>query len=532
MKRLSLIILLLFPSFFISAQGVVRSAVDNAIPGDNVLRFYRLAIPVTNNAFEEDFGSDYDEVVAFWRECEEFVNKVFVPVGFCFDVIEDSRLLVSSRYDDYGVFELDTDLLNSVIGSDEYDIGMWVTHRPEESENTGQSAACGAYSQYAKGTGYAKPDCWVVAHEIGHLLGADHTMPGEGSLMDNAGEFLSYPSIVKIREACMSQNAAYYSDAQRTRLVGNNAGGNYVYGVKVSANAPCFVQDKMRNVYRIPQGSCLSIELFAEDADDDRLKFMSTGDDVEMIASLPPQEGNIIEYRPKYSADIFYPEYFYPVMGTDIPMLEPGSYGLKLLVYDHPADCSLETMMGAPFYCNYAVWNAAVEVLPGSGFAVSLSPRKECYTAGESVAVEWNGDCFSADSRLRVTMSADYGATFAYLLAESVPARDGSCTVNIPDVNIGNVDVDFITAVRSMPGGIIRVEEIGGAAFMLTAVSPDMGGSFNVTGAAGTSIGKVVTDGFSGEVYDLQGRRVTTGTASLAPGVYVRDGKKYLVNEW
>ena len=32
--------------------------VNNAIPGDNVLRFYRMAIPVTHTAFEESFEKE------------------------------------------------------------------------------------------------------------------------------------------------------------------------------------------------------------------------------------------------------------------------------------------------------------------------------------------------------------------------------------------------------------------------------------------------------------------------------------------
>ena len=55
---------------------------QNAIPGDNVMRYYKAAVPVTRSSFEEDFSSDEAAVKQFWSDVEEYLNKVYVPLGF------------------------------------------------------------------------------------------------------------------------------------------------------------------------------------------------------------------------------------------------------------------------------------------------------------------------------------------------------------------------------------------------------------------------------------------------------------------
>lgn len=541
--RVAILAVCMFLVAFATAQ--TRAVVNDAVPGDNVLRFYRMAVPVTYTAFDRDFNGDYDAVLLFWREVEEYMNRIYVPVGFCFDVLEDRDLVMDKRnmIDDnvYNAPSFGTELLNEAISPSLYDIGMWVTHRDEYEENSGLSVESGAYMPSAKASGYAKTDKWVVAHEVGHLLGAIHTPSGESSLMDQIGDFLSYPSIKRIRAACKERNSAYYSDEERTKLVGSNAGGNYVYGIKVENNAPRFVAEDMKNVYRIPQGSCLSLAVSATDEDGDRLCYSAIGcdkatvgslteEDFLDLASLRPQSANVLDYAPAFSADIYYDDFYYPVTGTDIPALYSGNYPVSLLVCDVPEndDYSYERMKRTPFYSNYAVWEATVQVVSGTMFNASISPAKNNYSAGESVTVKWgvNSSCFTKDSRLRITMSTNYGKTFDYVLTESVPATSGCCTVELPNVNVGVVDVDFVTATRTMRGGIIRVEEVGGAAYTLTAFTPENGGGFTVTGGTETGIPELAVSADE-SVYDLCGRKVLE--VGLPCGVYIKNGKKVII---
>ena len=101
---------------------------------------------------------------------------------------------------------------------------------------------------------------------------------------------------------------------------------------------------------------------------------------------------------------------------------------------------------------------------------------------------------------------------------------DEKTYIDYPDVGIGDVEVDFITATRLMPGGVIRVEEVGGVAYTLTALSPENGGCFYVTGGSGVS--DVVLDGGDSLLYDLLGRPVK---GAVSPGVYIKNGRKLLV---
>lgn len=562
MKR---VFISLFLIFF-----TLLSAVAEEIYGDNVMRFYRMAVPVTLSAYEEDFDEQYDSVINFWRSTEEYVNRVFVPLGYCFDVIEDERLVMSKRNsiddDYYSAVSYGTELLNAVVGASFYDIGMWVTYRPLGSENTGLSIVGGAFNIGTRASGYAESDPWVVAHEVAHLLGADHT--ADGSLMDVGGNFLSVESIKKIRRATLDNNSSYYSDEARTQLVGANGGGYYVYGEKVQNSAPRFDEKAMKSNYRIPQGACLAIEASVVDDENDRIAYAV---DSEYFAILAPSVNSIVDYRPRYSADIFYDDYFYPVSGTDIPSMSPGKYSLKIVANDLPEndDYSYLLLKESPFYSLYAQWLADVQIVAGEPFNVGIVAERTVYSPGEEVTLRWgvNSNYFTSDSRLRVMLSDDYGESFKYLLADSVPALDGECKVSLPDVYVGEKSVDFITAQRVMRAGIIRLEEIGGAAYTLTCLTPENGGGFTLDGTyiapdpepeppapepeipapepeipqpepeipeqpeITTSVGGVRLSQRA-TVYDICGRVVARSldeSLSLPAGLYVVDGRKIIV---
>ncbi|MBR3916543.1 MAG: hypothetical protein IKJ49_05315, partial [Bacteroidaceae bacterium] len=537
-------VLLFLITLFSNAMGQVSTigksltALSSNIPGDNTMRYYRLAIPVTYSAYVEDLDENYNNVLKFWRDCEEFANRMFVPLGICFDVVEDQRLVKTDYFPNEGtedfIYTLQsngTSNTNDLIGENSYDVGLWVYHRDIYAENSGLSAEGGVYSSIAKGSGYSKTDKWVVAHEIGHLFGAPHTTTGEGSLMDSGGDdFFSYPSIKKIRDLAVERGAGS----------ANNA-------VKVSNSAPVFVDANMKDSYRIPQGACMAIPVYANDADGNILTYSAIGCSSSTVgniveggvmphfASVIPQTSNVIDYRPKFTDDIYDDDFYYEQSGTNIPAMSPGSYNIAILVNDVPASMEYDYLTANPFYSNYAVWDATVQIVGGTAFNASMSPAKNSYSAGEQVTVSWgvNSNYFTADSRLRITMSTDYGKTFSYVLADNVPALDGSKAVTLPNINVGNIDVDFKTAIRSMRGGIIRVEEIGGVAYTLTTLSPVNGGGFNITGGGDAPMTYTisVTAGDGGTA-TIDGKSSTTVAAGSSVTLTATPNDGYIFDAW
>ena len=230
-----------------------------------------------------------------------------------------------------------------------------------------------------------------------------------------------------------------------------------------------------------------------------------------------------------------------------------GRVLLFILVNDVPdTEWSNEALKANPFYSTYAIWETQVQVVKGTAFKAVIAEGKTAFSAGEQVTVKWgvNKNYFTEESLVRISMSTDYGKTFQYILADSVTARDGSCAVTLPNINIGWVEVDFTTAIRKMNGGVIKVEEIDGAAYTLTALDPNTDKGFTMTGKVDESEddeGNNEEDKENGEdntdnntedascvgysefknqkselIYDLMGRRVT----SSSKGIYLVNGKK------
>lgn len=476
------------------------------IRGDGVLRFYRLALPVTLSSYQSDFGSNATQVYAFWQEAETFLNKVYIPLGICFEVVEDARLIASSRNDidnnPINAASYGTELTNGLIGEGSYDVGLWIS-LPADGDNSGVSALSGVYSKVAKGSGYAKADVTVVGHELGHLFGSQHvhdggvaTEPGFGSSIMGYGDqlpFFSVASLRAIRSEMVSKNHSFYADAVRTQLVGSDGGNNYVYGVVPgTSSAPMISATGMKTSYSIPKGACFAMPIPATDANGDRLTYaFQQYEDGAVFHAYAPQESNVVDFRPSYILWADDDDLFTAKDGTDIPSMPAGTYNFAAVVNDLPAasNMTLAAMQSNPFYSNYDAFQTQVTIVDGKPFTVSLSPNKASYAAGEKVTVSWgvNSNYFGTQ-RVNIRMSDDYGKTFEYTLAENVDVWADSCQVTMPDLNLTTVREQFGNYKTNVRPGIIRVEVVGDIAYSLSWTDPASStaeGGFLVTGGSG-----------------------------------------------
>lgn len=477
---------------FLQATTVFAQAQseDAFIAEDGVLRYYRLALPVTTTCFQQHFGEDRLAVEDFWQEAESALNNIYVPLGVCFEVVKSDALVATAMNDvDYNPLSasgLGTELLNAMIGEQRYDVGLWIANALD-FDNNGASVAGGAFLQRTKGGGYSAPNATVVAHELGHMFGALHphdygsaTEPGMGQSIMGYGEqahFFSVASIRQIRSQITERCAAYYADKERTQLVGSNEGGNYVWGVKVENNAaPTIIDEQFQTKYRIPQGANFCMTIVAHDADDDRLTYtLQQYEDGAAFCAKQPSADATVDFKPQYTR-FEWDDYFFINDGTDMAGMEPATYRFAAVVNDLPKDGALDrnSMERTPFYSNYDVRKVDVTIVAGTPFGISLSPNKATYEAGERVKVSWgvNTNYFTAESKLRICLSDDYGNTYPYELATNVSALDGECEVVMPNVSFDTKECVFGKVVASVRPGIVRVEEIGGIAYAQSLISP------------------------------------------------------------
>ena len=482
---------------------------DALIHTDGVFRHYRLALPVDYSIYDSTyFGRKVDKVRAFWYATIAFVNELYRnDVGVDFTLVDDEALIFTteekklfrrgSRAND--VVNDGTITLNKHYDPKKYDLAVILTDYREEYN--GMAAVYSAYEQHNKANAAARPiKPSTIAHEIGHMFGADHTFSNGGqytskteigsgqSIMsyghEHPRDFFSLISLETIRRF-LGNSMAYYADEARTQEAGKRVegtGSNLVYGVKSNNQPPVLNRSHLKKEYIIPKNTYFQFYLTGTDAENDTITYMAHQADRRFHSTK--SNARFMTYKGKTNGNIrFETTWFEQERNTFVPKAatsplgySPGTFTFWLAAADH-------NRADRNHVVKYDIEEVKVKIAEGKPFEIQKFnngtwEQNHTYKGGQSLTLHWQVDenIFGKDSKVRILLSDDSGKTYKYVLKD-IADNNGVCDVILPNINIGTTNGHF---GKRRGQGIIKIEVIDGLAFALSCASPYKDGGFMI----------------------------------------------------
>ena len=482
---------------------------DALIHTDGVFRHYRLALPVDYSIYNSTFFyKDVNRVKAFWYATIAFVNELYRnDVGVDFTLVDDEALIFTTAKDQLfrrgeaanEVVNNGTITLNKHYDPKKYDLAVILTDYREKYN--GLAMVYSAYEQHNKANAAARPiKPSTIAHEMGHMFGADHTFSNGGqysskteigsgqSIMSYGHEyprdFFSLISLETIRRF-LGNSMAYYADEARTQEAGKRVegtGSNLVYGVKSNNQPPVLDRSHLKKEYVIPKDTYFQFYLTGKDAENDTItyiahqadrRFHSTNSNARFMTYKGKTNGNI-----RFETTWFEEERntFVPIAATSPLNYTPGVFTFWLAAADH-------NRADRNHVVKYDVEEVKVKIAEGKpfqiqGFDNGSWEQNRTYNGGQLLTLHWQVDkkIFGEDSKVRILLSDDSGKTYKYILKE-IADNNGTCDVILPNINIGTTQGHF---GKQRGQGVIKIEVIDGLAFALSCASPYKDGGFMI----------------------------------------------------
>ncbi|MEB3016111.1 M12 family metallo-peptidase [Capnocytophaga ochracea] len=474
---------------------------------DGVFRHYRLAIPVDYSYYNSKrFNREINKIKTFWYATITFLNELYRnDIGVDFTLVDDEALIITTPEKEMfrrgtpanDVVNDGTITLNKRYDKNKYDIAVIITDYRENYN--GLAAVYAAYEQHQKANAAARPiKPSTIAHEIGHMFGADHTFSNGGqyssktetgsgqSIMsyghEHPRDFFSLISLQEIRKF-LGNSMAYYADEARTQEAGKRVegtGSNLVYGVKSNNRPPVLDRTHLKKTYTIPEETYFQFYLNATDPEGDALTYIAHPADRRFHSTK--SNARFITYKGRAERNIrFETTWFESERNTFVPIgaadsYKEGTFTFWLAAADHNKSDSNHVV-------KYDVEEVQVKIAKGKPFEIQNFDngsweQNKTYKGGQTILLHWQVDeaIFTKDSKVRILLSTDSGRTYKYVLKKEV-ANNGTCQVELPNISVGTTRGHF---GKQRGQGIIKIEVIDGLAYALSCTKPYHVGGFMI----------------------------------------------------
>ena len=458
-------------------KQILRQRANSTLATGATLRTYRLALAATAEFTQTYGGGTVAGALNALTTLINAVNAIYerdLAIHFTLVANETSIIFTNTATDGYtsndanALLEQNHTLLNQRLGTANYDLGMVIDGGPYNFQpgkfifqGAAQFQSVCANSQKGKAVSIFRSTdptsitaIYVVAHELGHMLGALHTF--NGTLDDcgpsrfavNAYEPGSGSTIMGFRGGLLP-DGTYYPLCASEELFSNDT---YFHTASIeqitnytsfSGGSVCGVMSDTGNTppsvdagpdYTIPANTPFTLTAGGSDAEADALTFC--WEQYDLGAAGPPDTDN--GNRPIFRsfAPLSNPARTFPQL-SDI-LSGTSTFGESLPTTNRTMNFRVTVRDNHAGGGGVSGGTMHVNVVSSSGpFIVTQPGAATSWPSGSTQSVTWNVANTSTGlincASVRVLLSVDGGSSFPFILASGIP-NGGAATVNVPNL--------------------------------------------------------------------------------------------------
>lgn len=445
---------------FNSISTIKTSNFKNAT--DGILRTFRLAISTTSEYSLDvltDLGIDVNAeenvkksaVLAQINNIVAFLNEVYErDLGITFQLVADNDQIIFfdtatdglPHADKFAVRDANQVVQDNIIGTDNYDIG----HVFDFGGNGGVAtiATVCVDGEKAKGASEISSLYYrnlVVAHEIGHQFGANHTFNKCSLPMVQSPTTVepgSGTTIMSYAGGCGSNNVdvkgEYFHYINILEMWNNMYLGNSTCATQTPTNNNAPVINSLSN-YIVPVSTSFALTADVTDANNDNLTYTWEQIDPELTVSPPDATSSVgpsfRSYPPNTSPERVFPN-LETILSGNISntweVVPSVSRTMNFAVTVRDNNVEVGQTSSATTTLNFTDTSGP--------FLMTYPLTSEIWTIGDSKTITW--DVAGTDlapvncSHVNILFSIDGGLTYNIVLATNTP-NDGSESITVPD---------------------------------------------------------------------------------------------------